>query len=534
MADAAAGTGLPAPWAPLAIRRKPWVDSALLMLASVVIFLINTHQGIGVEPDTTRYMRLGPESYDAPLYPWILDAIRFSGLSFQSGAKAFALLLVTANTWLIWRMLLLGSASAAYAAAGTLLITLSPQFVGLHAVAMSEAPFLATLLLTVFAFLRYVASRRMAWLIGCGVLIGTAMLARFTAAPLALALASILIIRSGQPATRRLGEIIVLAAVSGAIFFGWVIGSKLTGGQGIGRELAFNGSLDLDMWRGLLSGMTTYLLPSAIPLPIRTAVLLAVIGPLVWLIVKQGRAIFGQLRNAEPSADRLIPLIWAIFAAFYVSLLILSVAIEANLTFDGRYLLPLYVALVITGVCAVSSRTAGRSAELLGWILAGLAALILASHATRTAAMTRTNNLAGIGYTSTGWRASPIIGAVKHLPRDAVIFSNAPDALNYLTGRKTSFTPFRFQRRTGREDPANRASDVLKRIRQRLAAGNGYLVFIDRVDWRFYAMPESEVVGALSPPLIQRTVDGRIYGPYRAPRLLGSPSCTTAKCGDTR
>src|ERR1044072_2019180 len=168
MADAAAGTVLPTPWARLAGRRNPWVDCALLMLASAVIFLFNTHQGIGVEPDTTRYMRLGPESYDAPLYTWALDAIRFSGLSFQGGAKAFALLLVAANTVLIWHMLLLGSASTAYAATGTLLIALSPQFVGVHAVAMSEAPFLATLLLTVFAFLRYVESRRTAWLLGCG------------------------------------------------------------------------------------------------------------------------------------------------------------------------------------------------------------------------------------------------------------------------------------------------------------------------------------------------------------------------------
>src|SRR3546814_3507925 len=64
-------------------------------------------------------------------------------------------------------------------------------------------------------------------------------------------------------------------------------------------------------------------------------------------------------------------------------------------------------------------------------------------------------NRHGRGYAEMAWRYSPTVAAVRKLPPNAIIFSNGPDAINYLTGRHTRFIPFLFQRRTGRDDPAN-------------------------------------------------------------------------------
>lgn len=490
-----------------------WSNGVLFVFASTIIFLLNTHQGIGVLPDTTRYMRLGPMSYDAPLYTWALDAIRVFGISFGTGAKALALVLVGANTWLIWSTLLRGSGKIAYAAIGTTLIVLSPQFVGLHAVAMSEAVFLFALLVVVLLFAQYLESARTRWLLACGVALGLGMLARFTAAPMAIALAVFLLFDPRRTLRHRIADIGMLATVSGVIFLGWAVVSELTTGQSTGREFALYGNADSSVWLGGAETLSAFLLPGQIPPMFRIALLLGVIGSILLLFIKHGQKVLTKLADGGSPGGASIPVIWGLFVAVYVPFMVLAISIEANLTFDARYVLPFYVALVIIGVGAAASYVPARQNRLLGWTLVGLAALVLASHLVRTIDHTHKNNARGIGYASIDWTTSPVIGAIANLPADAVIFSNAPDALNYLTPRKTNFIPFKTHPRTGREDPENNVHDVLVRMRRSLAAGTGYIVFLDGVDWRFYMVTEAEIVGALRPTLIRREPDGRIYGP---------------------
>src|SRR3546814_3589368 len=67
---------------------------------------------------------------------------------------------------------------------GTALILLSPHFVGLHSVAMSEPVYLAGTFLSVLIFLKYVATGKREWLVACGTVLGLTMIARFTTVPL--------------------------------------------------------------------------------------------------------------------------------------------------------------------------------------------------------------------------------------------------------------------------------------------------------------------------------------------------------------
>lgn len=489
------------------------IGGVLMVAVSAIIFLLNTYRGIGVLPDTTRYMGLGPMPSDAPLYSWALDAIRLSGMSFARGAWILAFLLVCANTWLIWQLLLRGTGKLPYAAAATALITLSPQFVGFHAVAMSEAPFLFAILILLFAFLEYLQTERKFWLLVSGVVLGLAMLARFTAAAMAIALATFLLLDPRRAVQQRVMDIIILAIVSGAIFFGWAAISELTTGRAIGRDFVLYGNADLDRWLHGLATLTMFLLPGEVPSVLRILLFVGVCGFLLWLFIKHGRETRAKAVGGTSPGDAALPLLLGLFAFCYVVFMVAAVSFEANLTIGARYMLPVYMALVIAGACLFATDTAIRSNAALGWALCGFVALIVASDLARTVDRTRENHAKGIGYASTAWATSPVIQAVNRLPANAVIFSNAPDALNYLTPRKTSFIPWKVHPRTNREDPERRLEYAVDLIRSRLAAGDGYIVILDQVDWRFYSMTEGELIAAVHPKLIRQEADGRIYGP---------------------
>src|SRR3546814_7218152 len=91
------------------------------------------------------------------------------------------------------------------------------------------------------------------------------------------------------------------------------------------------------------------------------------------------------------------------------------------------------------------------------------------------------------------WRYSPTVAAVRKLPPNAIIFSNGPDAINYLTGRHTRFIPFLFQRRTGRDDPANPYRRQLEDMAKHVHRGHGYVIFLDRIPGRFYLPAEADL-----------------------------------------
>lgn len=480
-----------------------------LVLITELIFILNTARGIGILPDSIRYMSLSPTPYDAPLYPWLLRAIVATGMRLNSGAQVIGFVLAGANTLLIWFFLLNGARSVVIATVGTALVILSPQYVGLHAVAMSEPLFLFTLFLTTVAFLLYLTTERHLWLILSGILLGTTMLVRFTAAPLGAAFAIILLLDRRSASRNRLRNLFVLSGVSASIFFTWVIASKLTTGHAVGRDLAFHGNADLGRWTDGFMILCNYLLPSQAPDILRIFLFFFVLVATAWLCFPK---INSFISTGNVDLDNIIPLTFGLFSVTYILFLIISIEVEANLNLNSRYALPFYVSIVITATSALFEREGhGNATSLIRRTLMAIGLLVVSSHALRTAIMTKENYHHGIGFASHSWATSPTVGAVKALPPDATILSNAPDTLNYLTGRKTNFIPFVVQRRTGLEDLSNPLPQQLNNIREYLRERNTYIVFLDRVDWRFYLISENDLRKSIKLKMVRQERDGRIY-----------------------
>lgn len=484
--------------------------SALLVNAMVlagIIFLLNTYQGIGILPDSTRYMRLSPTPYDAPLYTWLL-ALTGQVADMETGAKCVGLLLVCLNTLLLWHIIWKGTASIPATALGTAAIIFAPQYVSLHSVAMSEPLFLTALFATVLLFLKYRQSGNIFWLILCAVALALSMLVRFAALPLAATLSVMLLTDRNKPLPNRIRDLMLLGGIGAAIFFAWAIVSQLIIGHSVGRELAFNGNADAQLWQSGLNMLTVQFLPSALPYAWRLVFFLMLAGAILVLAIHWSRS---KSNDADERTDFDLANIFGLYALFYIGFMLLSVSIEANLNLNGRYALPFYVAAVIAATALACTRSESRWASMARQMVIGAGLLIIVSHVVRTVDLTREDYRQGIGFASRSWKSSPIIRAVNTLPDDAKIYSNGPDALNYLTPRTTAFTPSIVQRRTGRDNPVNSFADQVERLRAQLAGGDAYIVILDRVDWRFYLASEAELQRLLKLKMIRREADGRIY-----------------------
>jgi hypothetical protein len=495
-----------------------WAGSVFFILLSAVIFLVNTRYGIGILVDSIRYMGISEVPYDAPLYPWLLQLVSLSGASLEFGAKALGLIFVCMNTALIWHLLVRATRKYHYAAFGTALIVLSPQFVTQHANAMSEPPFLLFLLLTLLALLHYFQSERRTWLVASAVALGLATLTRFTAPPLGAAVALCLLLNPRHGVARRFSDAAIFAAVSAFIFLLWLIISQMMVGHSIGRELRFHGNMGIPEWLSSIGVLTAWLLPDKIPFVVRVVASVGFFVAGAWLTFVHSRQALQRARDAK-AVDALLPTILGLFFIFYMAFMVLSTSIEANLSLTGRYAFPAYVTTIL--MMTVVLAHFGGSSGLTKWLHHGLVLLfilVLGSHVLRTTSRSQEAYRSGTGFVSLTWLNSPTLQFLRELPAGTPIYSNGQDVIAFALKRKSHSIPLRIQLRTGLEDPNNTFEMQFQNLRNALANEGAYIAIFDNIDWRFYLATEAELKQHLPLDQIATESDGRIYVMSKTPK----------------
>lgn len=499
---------------------------APIFLVSALFFHFNTAHGIGILTDSTRYMGISARPYDAPLYHWLLIFGTLFGLSLTESALLVGAGALAANVILVFLLLARASSNLAIAAIGTAMIVFSPQFVTLHASAMSEPPFLALLLLTIWFALDYFETRSRKALILSSLLLGLATLTRFAAPPLGAAIALAILVAPPLTRRRKWVDAALLASVGGVIFLTWVLFSQLTNGRSVGRDLWLYGNWGADEWRAAIEVFAAWILPDQFPLTVRLPLLILACGIAVkYMLEAQRRLRAAQHHEAVPATVAL-PVILGFFFLFYLLFLVVSVSLEANLALTGRYAFPAYVPLAMLLMLALSAWGAPRPrGSRTAQFLMLLAVIFCALQGFRSLMRTPEAYQNGIGYQHVSWRASPTIEAVRKLPRDASLVSNGPDIIAFHTGRPAEFSPHHYLLRTGRAEPGNSFERQVRHLRAKAGVGdNVYLILFDRVDWRHYLAGEARLVEALGLRDPDRFGDGRIYrlaGPSRAAPRAG-------------
>jgi hypothetical protein len=183
-----------------------------------------------------------------------------------------------------------------------------------------------------------------------------------------------------------------------------------------------------------------------------------------------------------------------------VQVVILEIAItffDAGVNLDTDEFIPLFLALVVAAACAVKGTPVMKVVVI---------AIVVAS-AVRFGVDTTTHPT--FGYAMPVWVKSPIMADVRALPANAVIYTNAPDAIYLLADRATASIPERLDFSTLKQN--TRFDAQLAEIRRTLTTRGGFVVYVRGLGRDSFLPTEASLERALSLRLVRNTRDGAIY-----------------------
>jgi hypothetical protein len=206
-----------------------------------------------------------------------------------------------------------------------------------------------------------------------------------------------------------------------------------------------------------------------------------------------------------------LPALCVIFSVIYIVFLVISISFfDAHTPLDDRILLPAILALTIAGITLVWSLSEALTRR---WIWHGFVVLALFSvsiNAIPAIARSVDIHKNGSGYTSRYWNQSEIIAYLADFPDVRTIYSNGPDVIDFLTGKKAVMIPAKVSAGTRKvnEDYEEKLNQMISECRE----GKALIVYFKGITWRWYLPSIEEVESTGNVPVLSRMQDGVICG----------------------
>ena len=498
--------------------------------AGGVVLAVSTPWGLGLSPDSAVYVgaarsliegegfslptdsgALAPIAHYPPLYPVLLAGPGFVGLSPIAVARWLNVLLFSFNVFLAGTLTFSSTASLRLAAITSVLVATAFPMVLVHSMAWSEPLFMFFELcgmLLLLAYLWQADSRRLS---GAAVITGLTILSRYAGLALVMsgALAILLIGRSRWK--KRIVDATFFLAISLLPMGLWVIRNYWVAGSATHRKIGFHPA-GFDRLGDFVSTLVSWFSgfgSASIRIQILTVCFVLLGGS---LLLCEARFLAPQ--DVDVKAPRGLDALqlMALIIGNYLLLLYLSISVlDAQIPLDSRILSPLYVPFVLIAV-ALCHRMARRSWTVRGgcrFILPTVALLVLGLQLPGTLNWLRELYRDGIGYSSRVWMQSDLVKQLRLVDRYVSIYSNAPDVVYTLVGRPAGMIPRKADADSNQPNPDY--DSQIAAMKNRLKAKSGLLVYFNRVRWRWYLPPPSELEQALGLDLLIRTNDGSIY-----------------------
>lgn len=498
---------------PTNVRWHPIVALVLLVIGALNLINIATRWGIGASPDSVAYIhqarvlseggslfRMGTQW--PPFYPLILAGTAAISGDPYLGARWLHALLFCVNVALFGVLLLRTSQSRRIAVVGVLLLVSATPILTVHAFAWSEPAFLLLVMMSLGLLAVHLSGPRLSVLALAAILTGLACLTRYAGMPLVLVGATLLLFRRAPVFKKRLAEAALFVGVALALPAAWFAGVLAAGGSA-SRAVAFHPLGRTQLWQAVFTVTDWLHAPATTPFAVR----LLLVG---LLLSAGGTVLFWRRRTlVAPTWRAAFVRLLLFFVLSYWGFLALSISfLDANTPLDDRILAPVYVAglfLVIAGAWRLA-QTATKRPLVRHAVTAALGLFVVVQLAS-AASWVREQHNTGLGYSSPAWLQSATLEAVRALPVDAVIYSNAPEAIDLLARREALSLPRKNAAMLGERNAGY--EDDIAALQLALETG-AVLVYFDAVANRpVVSLPELEERMSLT--AADRLPDGALY-----------------------
>ena len=463
--------------------RRSWL--ALPPVAALVAVVLATGKGLYVSPDAVFYVGTArnwvdgrgftpptgvpPLEHFPPGFTVVLAALGKLGLDPLTGARVVNALALAGIVALVGMVVRSRTGSVPAALVASVLAAAAVDLLALSGSALSEPLFILLAVAGLVALAAYLDEPRPALLAGASAFVAAAFLTRYVG--VALVLAGV----AGLSWRRRWLAAGVFGAATVAPVALWLLWA---GGGASDRSVAFH-MFGADYLGQAVRPLARWLVPwPGPPAGLVLAVVVVVAGVMV--------------------ARRLVatPLTWLLVAftvAYLAMLLANRLFTDASGRLDARFLAPLHVVAILLAVPALH--------RLKPPALAVAGALVVAQvvgAVAWTAGGLSDDSIRRRGYTAAALQESSVMAG---LPEP--LYSNAPDAVFFLTGRPALAIPAEKDYLTGEANP---------RYAEELAALRGYIAYFDAITFKRSFQPSrAELEAALPLEVVARDQVGILY-----------------------
>jgi 4-amino-4-deoxy-L-arabinose transferase-like glycosyltransferase len=508
---------------------------ALVAVAGGLFMWWITANGVGVNTDATFYLKMAesirtgqgvmvdgkPMAHFPPLYPL---ALAVTGL-FQGDLLAAARLLQSAlfglNAALCAALVLLATRrNLAAAAAGALLYLASAPVIIISAIAQTEALFMTFLFSGLILLALHIRQPHRGLLAAASLSLGLAVTTRYAGLGLMPALCACVLLLGGRPLGRRLHETVTAGFIAFTPVWLWWLRNLMLAETATSRALVFH-PVSLAQWQQLPGSVCDFLLPSVLPKPAEWLVPALVaaffIGTLTALKRKQ------WLRREATAPEAVVPVLALVFTASYLLFFLVSICLfDAYSPLDTRMLLPAFLLLLPAGIALAWSLAQAMARPAIWGIFLAVALGLVGVTGRRGEAEAYYSHKNSREFNSVHWRRSPAIAAVQKLDPAMKLYSNGPDVIEFITGRKVVMLPVRTDPETRRPYPQYPAEWTA--MTNATCSGTAVVAYLTDINWRWYLPTKGELETQAHLPVLKQLSDGVIFGQTAAPPATNSPA----------
>ncbi len=501
-----------------------------IALAGVLVMLVATRFGVGINPDSVTYLdaarnlltgtgfnywpgvghELKPLTHYPPLYSSILALLGWCGLEVTSAARWLNALLFGANIFLVGLTVRRHASHSFWLPMLAALLTLTaPDILNYHSLAVTEPLFICLALIGLLCLTIYLENWRRLFLIVASIAMGLSVLCRYVGVVSLVTGVAVLVLSSDQRFRRRLRDALTFALIAAAPIALWALRNRLTSGGSTDRQLTFSPLKPRQIVSGL-STIASWLLLGKVRYDLRVVgflIQLAALAAIPAYLLKQSRQVSPQHPRGVPRLA-IVNTIFIISNVFF--LIFAAMFIDADTVFDSRSLLPVHIMLLIV-VLSLAFQLYCRSLPSLtrsiAFVLVPL--LFVGAYGIRGIDWLRSARADGQGYTSRAWKESPAIARLTNLPAGTPIYSNGYDAIYWLTGRRALVIPETIVHGTGQ--PNQKYEEEFTTMEQNLREHDAIVVYFTTLSERWTMVSEAELKQRLNTLRAETVSDGSIY-----------------------